>query len=113
MWISKEDTSHSETFFAIDTNFAKFIFAIIPNDINQLLFPQAERVGNPVIPSFPLNLRGMKGGYRKSRNDKLTGTYVAVYPILQSLDILSFTFSYEQILYPFSDGKGARALKLI
>jgi hypothetical protein len=46
-----------------------FILSIIPNDINQLSFPQAERVGNP---SFSER-------FRTSRNDKLTGTYVAVY----------------------------------
>ena len=55
MWMSEKDTSHSETFFAIYTNFAKFTFAIT---------------------------------------------------MLQSLDIHSFIFSSEQILYPFIDGKG-------
>jgi Domain of unknown function (DUF4157) len=40
----------------------------IPNDINRLSFPQEERVGHP---SFSER-------FRTSRNDKLTGAYVAV-----------------------------------
>lgn len=45
---------------------------IIPNDINRLSFPQAERVGNP---SFSER-------FRTSRNDKLSKTYVAMYGMI-------------------------------